>query len=84
MGSPTVVVSMGSDIQSLAIPAKAYDSAKNYALGLTSLKFLYLHSIFRSPLQMLFGLSSAVCGLPQLGAQCAGFQFLDSEGAFIT
>lgn len=74
---------MGSDIQSLAILAKAYDSAMNYAVGLTSLEILYSHSISRPRLQTLSLLSLAARKLLLRDARCAGFQSLDSEGAAV-
>lgn len=66
---------MGSDIQSLAIPAKACDSAVIHTAGLITREFLYSHSILQPRLYTPSFLSSAAhdCALPD--SECVGFKF---------
>lgn len=75
---------MGSDIQSLAIPAKGYDSVMNHAAGLTSLEILCPHLKPRSNLEALSLLSSAArkCSLPNVSL--VEMQLMGAQEAIIT
>ena len=74
---------MGSDIQSLAIPAKGYDSFTDHAVALTSLEVLYPHSIFRLNLEVFSLLLSAMRTCSLVGARYVECRSIGSEGAVI-
>ena len=74
---------MGSDIQSLAIPAKAYDFFMNHAAGLASFEILYLHSKTRLLLEILPLLPSAARTCSPADVRCVEFQSIGMEGTII-
>lgn len=74
---------MGSDIQSLAIPAKGCDFVMNHAAGLTSLKILYPHSKSRPHLEELSLLSCAVRSYSLADVRCVEFPSKSSDGMII-
>ena len=75
---------MGSDIQSLAIPAKGYDSFMDHSAGLTSLEILYPHSKSRLNLEVLSLLPSAARTCSLADARYVEDRSIGSEGAVIT
>lgn len=78
------LISMGSDIQSLAISAKGRDFFMNHAAGPTTLEILYPHSKTRSHLEVPSLLPLAVRTYSLANARCVEFQSIGSEGAVIT
>ena len=74
---------MGGDIQSLAIPAKGYDSFMSHTAGLTSLEILYPYSKSRLNLEVLSLLPSAVRTCSPADALCVEYRSAGSEGAVI-
>jgi len=74
---------MGSDIQSLAIPATDFDSATNHSVGLTSLEILHPRTKSRPHLEVHTLLSLAANGSARWIALRDEFSSIGSEGAVI-
>lgn len=74
---------MGSDIQSLAIPAKGCDFVMNHAAGLTPFEILYSHSKTRSCFEVSPLLSCAVRKYSLADVRCIDFQSKCLEGMII-
>jgi hypothetical protein len=74
---------MGSDIQSLAIPAKGYDVSPCHAAGLTSLEILYAFSKSRLFLYVLSLMNPAASGYLPRDTRCVTLSLIGSEGAVI-
>ncbi len=74
---------MGSDIQSLAIPAKGCDFVMNHAAGLTSLEILYPHSKSRLHLEVLPLLPSAMRIYSLTDVSYVEFHSTNLEGTII-
>jgi hypothetical protein len=69
---------MGSDIQSLAIPAEGHGLHKDHAVGLTSLKIPCFRSESRSYSQLLSSMDSPVRKGFLMAALCIDFCCLGS------
>jgi len=74
---------MGSDIQSLAIPAKGYDSSTGHTAGLTSLEIMCIRSRSRSNLALRTLHALASCTRSLRDVSCIGFKLNGSKGAVI-
>jgi hypothetical protein len=75
---------MGSDIQSLAIPAKGYDFFTNHTAGITPLEIQYPHPKPRSHLETLCLLPSAARKRPLRYAGFVETQLIGTQEAVIT
>ena len=83
-GLPKVwLIFMGSDIQSLAIPAKGCDFFLNHAAGPASLEILYPHSKSRLNLEVLSLLPTAARIGSLANVRCVEYRSIGSKGVVI-